>query len=46
MSVGNITESEKMTLKTDTLPVVKDLQVTPSIVPQKWNNLNTGNNWN
>ncbi|KPA14294.1 hypothetical protein MHK_005498, partial [Candidatus Magnetomorum sp. HK-1] len=25
---------EKMTLKTDTLPVVKDLQVNPSIVPK------------
>ena len=34
MSVGNITEPEKMTLKTDTLPVVKDLQVTPPIVPK------------
>jgi len=34
MSVGNITEPEQISLKTDTLPVVNALQVFPSIVPK------------
>jgi hypothetical protein len=34
MSVGNITEPEQISLKTDTLPVANALQVFPSIVPK------------